>query len=95
MISLPFGLTGSSGTGTEEWYSGVLDIWMALFREAWSARWVEADLEDGGAMVMQAGESQLHFRLYQAVQHAALGSTANQLHRTSHYRFVSKQTVSG
>jgi hypothetical protein len=47
------------------------------------------------AMVMQAGESQLHFRLYQAVQHAALGSTANQLHRTSHYRFVSKQTVSG
>src|ERR1700747_1954792 len=48
MISLPFGLTGSSGTGTEEWHSGVLDIWMALFREAWSARWVEADLEDGG-----------------------------------------------
>jgi hypothetical protein len=47
------------------------------------------------AMVMQAGESQLHFRLYQAVQHAALGSTANQLHRTSHYRFVSEQTVSG
>jgi hypothetical protein len=42
------------------------------------------------AMVMQAGESQLHFRLYQAVQHAALGSTANELHRTSHYRFVSK-----
>jgi hypothetical protein len=47
------------------------------------------------AMVMQAGERQLHFRLYQAVQHAALGSTANQLHRTSHYRFVSRQTVSG
>ena len=41
------------------------------------------------AMAMQAGERQLHFRLYQAVQHAALGSTANQLHRTSHYRFVS------
>jgi hypothetical protein len=47
------------------------------------------------AMVMQAGERRLHFRPYQAVQHATLGSTANQLHRTSHYRFVSKQTVSG
>ena len=47
------------------------------------------------AMAMQAGERQLHFRLYQPVEHAALGPTANQLHRTSHYRFVSEQTVSG
>jgi len=39
------------------------------------------------AMVMQAGERQLHFRLYQPVERAALGSTANQHHRTSHYRF--------
>jgi hypothetical protein len=35
------------------------------------------------AMVMQAGERQLHFRLYQPVEHAALGPTANQLHRTT------------
>jgi hypothetical protein len=47
------------------------------------------------AMVMQAGERQLHLRLYQPVEHASLGPTANQLHRTSHYRFVSQQTVSG
>jgi hypothetical protein len=47
------------------------------------------------AMAMQAGERQLHFRLYQPVERAALGPTANQLHRTSHYRFVSRQTVSG
>jgi hypothetical protein len=52
-------------------------------------------LKTAVAMVVQAGERQLHFRLYQPVEHAALGPTANQLHRTSHYRFVSEQTVSG
>src|SRR6201997_4732006 len=48
MVSLPFGLTDSSGTGTGEWYSGVLDIWAALFRNAGAAAWVDGDLEDGG-----------------------------------------------